>query len=463
MKTMTVPQGWMELNGRRLDSRPYLSGATEAKVILENLPIVKDYLYKLTENEDGIFNGPRFARQYVDDPDFGVPFLGSTDILLADLSLVPFLSKKYINNHPELLIKQGWTLITCSGTIGRMAFARREMNGAAGSQHFMRVVPDEGKIKPGYLYSFLSSRYGLPMVIGMTYGAIIQHIEPHHIKFLPVPRLGELEIESHRLCSKAADMRSLATEKLSMASQLINGAFSFPSKISVKTRNFSVTKALNKEASRRLEATFHDWVARQSDALLDKVPKTSELHILADFGETGRMTQVFVSKEYGVPFITSKELFLLRQEPDRFLSRKLLPEDESWKVEEGNILIARSGQVGGIIGHCVWADRRFENVCVSVDVIRLKAKNVLPGYLFAYLNLTDVGYRQLVRTAAGSSIPHLFPEYLRGLRIPRTDEVTENLINDLVFEAGRLRADAQVCEDNARKMVEDAIEEMANG
>ncbi|MEL7657833.1 MAG: restriction endonuclease subunit S [Bacillota bacterium] len=463
MRTMTVPRNWMDLNGRRLDSRPYFSGATEAKVILEKLPVAKDDLYKLTENEDGIFNGPRFARQYVDDPDFGVPFLGSTDILLADLSLVPFLSKKYIQKHPELLIKEGWTLITCSGTIGRMAFARREMHGAAGSQHFMRVVPDEGKIKPGYLYSFLSSKYGLPMIIGMTYGAIIQHIEPHHIKDLPVPRLGEIEIECHNLCSKAAEMRTLANEKLHEASSIINNALGFPSKISIKTRNFSITKACSKETSSRLEATFHDWVARQSDALLDNVPSTSDFHTVASFGETGRMTQVFVSKEYGVPFITSKELFLLRLDPDRFLSRKLLPEDESWKVEEGNILIARSGQVGGIIGHCVWADKRFENVCVSVDVIRLKAKNILPGYLFAYLNLTDIGYRQMVRTAAGSSIPHLFAEYLKYLRIPRTDEGTEKIINELVFEAGKLRAEAQTCEDNARKIVEYAIEEMSHG
>ena len=89
--------------------------------------------------------------------------------------------------EPGLVIDEGWTLITRSGTIGRMAYARPEMRGMAGSEHFIRVVPDVNAIRPGYLFAYLSSRFGLPLVVGGTYGAIIQHIEPQHIADLPVP------------------------------------------------------------------------------------------------------------------------------------------------------------------------------------------------------------------------------------------------------------------------------------
>lgn len=34
-----VMSSWMETNGLRLDSGPYLSGAIEAKVLLEKLPV----------------------------------------------------------------------------------------------------------------------------------------------------------------------------------------------------------------------------------------------------------------------------------------------------------------------------------------------------------------------------------------------------------------------------------------
>jgi len=201
-----IPSSWLENNGRRLDCGPYMSGAVEARELLKRHKT--EPLKTLTaERNGGIFNGPRFPRVYVDGPAHGVPFLGSTDILDADLSNVSFLSKKQVDGNPALVIDEGWTLITCSGTIGRMAYARSDMKGMAGSQHFMRVAPDERKITSGYLYAYLSSRFGVPIIVSGTYGAIIQHIEPHHIADLPVPRLGTAENQAHALVQEAAGKR----------------------------------------------------------------------------------------------------------------------------------------------------------------------------------------------------------------------------------------------------------------
>jgi len=80
-------------------------------------------------------------------------------------------------------------------------------------------------------------------------------------------------------------------------------------------------------------------------------------------------------------------------------------------------------------------------------------------YLYAYLFLTDVGYRQLIRTAAGSSIPHLSSSDVSRLLIPRCDSSIEAEINELVWDAGRKRAEAQEKEDQARALVEHTIEE----
>jgi type I restriction enzyme, S subunit len=102
---LPVMSSWMGRSGRRLDSSPYLSGAMEARAILDKLPVKKEPLYEVTKGGlQGIFNGPRFARIYVDDPIYGMPFLGSTDILAADLSHLPLISKKQVSLHPELLI-----------------------------------------------------------------------------------------------------------------------------------------------------------------------------------------------------------------------------------------------------------------------------------------------------------------------------------------------------------------------
>lgn len=456
-----IPSAWLENNGRRLDCGPYMSGAVEAKELLKKHQT--ELLRDVTAGHNGgIFNGPRFPRIYVDDPEKGVPFLGSTDILDADLSFVSLLSKRQVEGNPALVLDEGWTLMTCSGTIGRMAYARSDMQGMAGSQHFMRVVPDAEKIKPGYLYAYLSSRFGVPIVVSGTYGAIIQHIEPHHIAELPVPRLGDVEDQAHDLVNRAAHLRVEATELLRTAGKIANEQFGFPENLALSHRVFSCAVASSTQVLQRLEATFHDAVAQESDRLLAGVPHKDELSTLGiSISETGRLKQVFVDEEYGAPFLTSGEIFRLRYEPTRFLSYRLLPDESEWATQEGDLLLARSGQVGGIIGRGVWADRRFAGGCVSVDVLRLGAQNsaILPGYLYAYLFLTDVGYRQLIRTAAGSSIPHLSAPDILRLQIPRCDNKIEEQINELVWNAGHKRAEAQEKEDEARTLVERTIEE----
>lgn len=456
-----IPSAWLENNGRRLDCGPYMSGAVEAKELLKRHKT--EVLSGLTAGHNGgIFNGPRFPRVYVDDPTNGVPFLGSTDILDADLSNVSLLSKKQVEANPALVLDEGWTLITCSGTIGRMAYARSDMKGMAGSQHFMRVAPDITKITPGYLYAYLSSRFGVPIVVSGTYGAIIQHIEPHHIADLPVPRLGAVEDQAHELIQGAADLRVEAAELLKTAGQMVNDQFGFPEKLALSHRVFSCSTASSTLVLKRLEATFHDAVAQESDRLIAGVPRKDEFSTLGiAISETGRLKQVFVDEEYGAPFLTSGEIFRQRYEPTRFLSNRLLPDESEWATQEGDLLLARSGQVGGIIGRGVWADRRFAGGCVSVDVLRLSAQSsqILPGYLYAYLFLTDVGYRQLIRTAAGSSIPHLSAPDVSRLLIPRCDSALEAEINELVWNAGHKRAEAQEKEDQARTLVERTIEE----
>jgi type I restriction enzyme S subunit len=176
VKVKAVPSSWIQTEGRRLDVGPFLFGAVEARERIRRLDAPKQPLKALTAGPGGgIFNGPQFSRLYVTDPAHGVPFLGSSSMLLADLSHLPLLSRKYADSPKlrHLEVQPGMTLISCSGTIGRMVYARPDMAGMWASQHIMKVCPDPARIPPGYLYAFLSSRFGVPMVAGGTYGAII--------------------------------------------------------------------------------------------------------------------------------------------------------------------------------------------------------------------------------------------------------------------------------------------------
>ena len=218
MKEKLVPSAWLEQQGRRLDCGPYLSGAIEARLLLTGLPVRCAELRDLTSGHDGgIYNGPKFARNYVSDPSHGVPFLSSSGMLYAEFCQVGLLRKSDAVSArlAYLRLEEGMTLISCSGTIGRMAYTRPEMAGMWSSQHVLKIAPNPDKVRPGYLYAFLRGRFGFPLVVGGTYGAIVQHIEPRHIADLPVPLAPDaIQDDAHRLVTEAAEMRTRASAEL---------------------------------------------------------------------------------------------------------------------------------------------------------------------------------------------------------------------------------------------------------
>ena len=232
MKEKLVPSAWLEQQGRRLDCGPYLSGAVEAKLLLQGLPVRCAEIRELTHgHEGGIFKGPMFSRNYVSDPAFGVPFLSSSGVLHAEFTYADLL-RRFDAVSPRLAplrLEEGMTLVSRSGTIGRMAYARAEMNGMWSSEDVLKIVPDPNLVRPGYLYAFLSSRFGVPLIVGETYGAVVQHIEPGHISDLPVPLAPEvIQDDAHRLVTEAAEMRTLASAELRAVTREIEDAAGLP-------------------------------------------------------------------------------------------------------------------------------------------------------------------------------------------------------------------------------------------
>jgi len=57
----------------------------------------------------------------------------------------------------------------------------------AGSEHILRVIPDESAIDPGYLYAFLSSRYGFEQVLRYRRGSVIEEVTDTQIDHVLIP------------------------------------------------------------------------------------------------------------------------------------------------------------------------------------------------------------------------------------------------------------------------------------
>lgn len=459
-----VPSKWLENNGRRLDCGPYMSGAVEAKELLKKHRT--ESLSDLTAGYNGgIFNGPRFPRIYVEDRAHGVPFLGSTDILHADLSFLSLLSKKQVDANPALVLDEGWSLITCSGTIGRMAYARSDMKGMAGSQHFMRVAPNPKKIKPGYLYAYLSSRFGLPIVVSGTYGAIIQHIEPHHIAGLPVPRLGAIEGQAHDLIVSAASQRVQATELMRSAVLVVCEKLEMQvSEAPDYYQEPSVAVQPSFLLIKRMDSYYYskeNLAARKTFDLAGAKYGCANIGDVAEAWIPNIFKRQYVDDPaYGYPYYTGKEIYELSQSTDQYL-RKDVAVNNRLLLSKGMILIQDSGQISGLIGRPVIVGKHLDGSACTNNMVRINTPSLVDnGYLFALLS-TAYGIRLLKREASGSSIPHLDEGRIKNLSVPWPNEDIRKSIGEKVVEAMQLRDSAIDAENEARSLVEHAIEEAA--
>ncbi len=464
MKTKAVPSTWLERDGRRLDCGPYMSGALEAKVLLEQLKARKDALRGVTLNGmAGIFNGPRFARSYVDDPKYGVPFLGSTDILNADLTSLPRLSKKQVAANPRLVVHADWTLITCSGTIGRMAYARPDMEGMAGSQHFMRVVPDGEKIPPGYLYAYLSSKFGVPLVVGGTYGAIIQHIEPEHIADLPVPRLGAaFETKVHELVERAAQLRAEAAQLLVTATAELEKVATLPHlEVPPSPTPFDACAVSSSALQSRLDGFFHSRFHSDALAALARTQTKALSELASGIVEPLRFKRVAVDDPaFGVPFFGTAPLFWTDPTPNYFVPRKMR-NIEQYLVDKKCLLIPRSGQLSGIIGSVVLPYGDIVGGAVSEDAIRVYFESEQDAGFGLIALTSECGRRQLKARAFGSSIPHLDVKHIGLVRVPDPGPEKRTLLGTKGARVAELRDEACRVEREGRALLEAKIEKGA--
>jgi type I restriction enzyme, S subunit len=455
LKWKAIRAAWLDEGGRRLDCNPYMSGALEARDILKRLP-TSDKLVHVT---DRIFHAGREGRTWVDDPQYGVPFLGSSDIRSADLSALPLLSKKQVERNPLFKLGEGWTLITRSGTIGRMAYVRPDMAGMACSEHVLRVVPSPERIPPGYLYAFLSSRYGVPLVVSGTYGAIIQHIEPEHIADLPVPRFDSATEEAIATKVDAASQaRAQAVALLCEAAKRLYRKLGLqvPTPVAALPKP-DVTSVSSEVFRDRGDAYFYSARNAESRAAFDEIAANRALGEIAEVFIPGIFKRLYASDpQYGSPYITGGDVFELAPTSDKYLMKRVAAEYRLL-LKQGMIVVQEAGQLGGLIGRSVMVGSDIDGFSCSNNMIRIVPEDDIDGgYLFTLLS-SEHGVRLLSREAAGSSIPHTDQNRVKNIMVPWPSRAEREDIGAPAIQARELRDQACVWEQEARNMLEAKI------
>ncbi len=137
----------------------------------------------------------RFKRVYVDEG-YGRVFIGGKQLYELDPSNKKFLS---IVHHEERITRQlelheNMTLITCSGTIGKVALVGKQWEKWTANQHIIRVIPACIDIA-GYINIFLSTDYGHELIKRFTYGSVVDEIDDNHVRQVQIPILKNQDIQ----------------------------------------------------------------------------------------------------------------------------------------------------------------------------------------------------------------------------------------------------------------------------
>lgn len=459
-----VRSSWLAEQGFRLDPSPFLSGAYEAKKLLERLPRTQP-LSQVTQ-PDGIFHPGRFSRRWVTDPEHGIPFFSSTDILEADFSYLPLIAKSAAKENPRLRIQPGWTLITRSGTVGRIAYARPDVRDFACSEHVLRVVPEKAKIPSGYLFAYLGSRYGLPIITSAAYGAIIQHIEPHHIAGLPVPRFdADIENQIHQLIEQAAELRASFQAGVREATRDLFTSAGLPELIGYSWHkqsrdlgfhvcgvNPTTLRALNFSPRAR-------WITSKL--------KTSSTASLGEVCEGGmldsgvRFKRVDSDPDHGVRLIGQRQGFWLRPE-GRWISPHQAP--SGIFAQDETVMIAAQGTLGEneVFGRCLLVAGQWRENAYSQHFLRaLSGREDVPGaYLFAFLR-SEPAFRLIRALSVGGKQQDIHQALRREIPVPLCMPEDRERIAETVRQAYRDRDEADRREDQALTLLDQAVREAA--
>jgi type I restriction enzyme S subunit len=161
-----------------------------------------------------------------------------------------------------------------------------------------------------------------------------------------------------------------------------------------------------------------------------------------------------VDEKYGVPFLSGKNIIQIRPTDLKHISLSETTDLDDLKLEATWSLITRSGTIGRTC--FVW--KNYEDYTATEHIVRVvpNKEQIDPGYLYAFMS-SQYGKQQVLRFTHGSVIDEVTDKQIKKVLIPLPSETEQKKIGDLVRTAYEKRAEAIRLEDEAQKILMDAL------
>jgi type I restriction enzyme S subunit len=369
-----------------------------------------------------VFVPPRFKRPYVDGREYGIPFLGSSSMLALRLPTDSILSSSF-KRLKSLTLSGGELLLSCSGTIGISVLSGKSYVGFAVSQHAARIYASED-IR-GYLHAYLSTDIGRELVLQQNYGKVIKELTDDQIKRVLVPILqDDQKKDINGMMLRASNLyddarNSLEEAENALLSTLALTNYEAPAGVWIGPQRNTFLKSAGDLLGCRLDPHFHTPKANHlRHCLMAKAHKP--LGKIASLWMPTRFARPEATKGYGEPFYSSADIMRARRLPGSFVARKAMRFLDQCRVEEGTILICRSGAFGGIMGRATYASTDMAGWSITEHMVRCKVHDpdVISEYVCALLASMSLGYPLITSYRHGKDVPELDPYELGGFPVP---------------------------------------------
>lgn len=191
----------------------------------------------------------------------------------------------------------------------------------------------------------------------------------------------------------------------------------------------------------RLTAGFHLSEDQQAVARLKRLAERSvpllELCTKRGIFRGPIFKRIYATNsDYGVPYVSARDLMQAEIRPTSFLSRTHGGLLDELKLEQGMILVTCSGMN---LGDAIWVQGDLSSFCATHDLIRVcpNSDRIPGGYLFSFLR-GRYGHAWIRKQIYGGNIKHIEPTHIASLPVPRLSSQMETRVHELVDESSRL-------------------------
>lgn len=448
-------------NNTRLEASAFNLEAKAAKYKVEHCR----YGYVHLWGKDGLVKDAsypgRFKRIYVEKGE-GIPFYLPSQ--LGEIYPKPskFISEKTYKSIKGVEIEPNRLLLSRSGTIGKCTMSSKTTIGKVYSDDVIRVS-FKSEIDLGYVYTYFCTPTGQQMLQTNNYGAVIQHIEPEHLKNIIIPNAPELiKRKIHNLVVESYDLRDQSNELIDEAECILYEELQLPPIEQLKPKYFDDSVDLRNYTTKlsglgfRLDCSYHTPICNSILKLLnenaDSVVHCGDTIITKDILLPTRFKRTYVEAAHGIKLIGGKQINELNPGTEKYLAHSSL--DDELKLKANSVLVTRSGT----IGKTAIVPKHWEEWIGSDHIIRIiPANNGIAGYLYCWLS-TEYAQQLVKRNTFGAVVDEIDTDQLSHVEIPllkNSDKQKE--INDKVLQANNLRYQAYLKEQEAAKMMEEIL------